>query len=83
MFTAEQFNADTWAAMPTPIRSVWTRWLARLWNQRQLTRFLNTEVKGASESRLAGTLFCGGVNDAREIEGNAKLQEAYEMGKNV
>ena len=35
------------------------------------------------ESRLAGTLFCGGVNDAREIEGNAKLQEAYEMGKNV
>ena len=47
MFTAEQFNADTWAAMPTPIRSVWTRWLARLWNQRQLTRFLNTEVKGA------------------------------------
>ena len=47
MFTAEQFNADTWAAMPTPIRSVWTRWLARLWNQRQLTRFLNTEAKGA------------------------------------
>lgn len=35
------------------------------------------------ESHLAGTLFCGGVNDAREIEGNAKLQEAYEMGKNV
>ena len=35
------------------------------------------------ESRLVGTLFCGGVNDAREIEGNAKLQEAYEMGKNV
>jgi multimeric flavodoxin WrbA len=35
------------------------------------------------KSRLAGTLFCGGVNDAREIEGNAKLQEAYELGKNV
>ena len=33
--------------------------------------------------RLAGTLFCGGVNDAREIEGNARLQEAYEMGKNI
>ena len=35
------------------------------------------------KSRLAGTLFCGGVNDPREIEGNAKLQEAFEMGKGV
>ena len=35
------------------------------------------------KSRLAGTLFCGGVNDAREIEGNARLQEAHEMGKNI
>ena len=35
------------------------------------------------KSRLAGTLFCGGVNDAREIEGNPKLQEAYELGKRV
>ena len=35
------------------------------------------------KSRLAGTLFCGGVNDAREIEGNPKLQEAYELGKHV
>ncbi len=35
------------------------------------------------ESRLAGTVFCGGVNDAREIEGNAKLQEAFELGKNI
>ena len=35
------------------------------------------------KSRLAGTLFCGGVNDAREIEGNSKLQEAFEMGKGV
>ncbi len=33
------------------------------------------------ESRLAGTLFCGGVNDPRDIEGNAKLKAAYEMGK--
>jgi len=32
-------------------------------------------------SRLAGTLFCGGVNDAREITGNPKLQAAFEMGK--
>ena len=37
-------------------------------------------VEGA---KSAGTLFCGGVNDAREIEGNAKLQDAYELGKNV
>ncbi len=35
------------------------------------------------KSRLAGTLFCGGVNDPRDIEGNAKLQTAYEMGKNA
>ena len=35
------------------------------------------------KSRLAGTLFCGGVNDAREIEGNPKLQEAFEMGKRI
>lgn len=35
------------------------------------------------KSRLVGTLFCGGVGDPREIEGNAKLQEAYEMGKQV
>ena len=35
------------------------------------------------KSHLAGTLFCGGVNDAREIDGNAKLQEAYELGKDV
>ena len=35
------------------------------------------------KSRLAGTLFCGGVNDPNEIEGNNKLQDAFEMGKNV
>ena len=35
------------------------------------------------KSRLAGTLFCGGVNNPREIEGNAKLQEAYELGKSI
>ena len=33
------------------------------------------------KSRLAGTLFCGGVNDPREIEGNPKLQEAFDLGK--
>ena len=35
------------------------------------------------KSRLAGTIFCGGVNEPREIDGNAKLQEAFEMGKRV
>ncbi len=35
------------------------------------------------KSRLAGTLFCGGVNDAREIEGHQKLQAAYDMGKGI
>ena len=35
------------------------------------------------KSRLAGTLFCGGVNNAREIEGNPKLREAYELGNRV
>ena len=35
------------------------------------------------ESRLAGTVFCGGVNEPHAIEGNPKLQEAFELGKNV
>jgi len=28
-------------------------------------------------------LFCGGVNEPREIEGNPKLQEAYLLGKSI
>lgn len=35
------------------------------------------------KSRLAGTLFCGGVDAPRTIVGNEKLQEAYRMGLNV
>ncbi|MBQ4433524.1 MAG: flavodoxin family protein, partial [Bacteroidales bacterium] len=35
------------------------------------------------KSRLAGTLFCGGVTMPCDINGNSKLQEAYEMGKRV
>ena len=35
------------------------------------------------KSRLAGTLFCGGVNAPRDIAGNGKLQEAYDLGKNI
>lgn len=33
--------------------------------------------------RLAGTLFCGGVDAPHTIEGNEKLQIAYEMGLHV
>lgn len=32
---------------------------------------------------LAGTVFCGGVNDAGEIEGNEALKKAFEMGKSI
>ncbi len=35
------------------------------------------------KSRLAGTIFCGGVNEPKAIEGHAKLQEAFEMGKSI
>lgn len=34
------------------------------------------------KAELKGTVFCGGVNDPGDIGGNAKLNEAYEMGKN-
>ena len=32
---------------------------------------------------LKGHLFCGGVDAPKTIEGNTKLQQAYEMGKKV
>ena len=32
---------------------------------------------------LRGSVFCGGVGDAGEINGNEKLKEAFEMGKNI
>ena len=35
------------------------------------------------KSRLAATLFCGGVDEARAITGNAKLKEAYKLGEQV
>ena len=35
------------------------------------------------KASLKGHLFCGGVTDARDIEGNASLMQAYEMGKGV
>ena len=33
------------------------------------------------KAHLAGYVFCGGVNDVGDIEGNQKLDEAYQMGK--
>ena len=35
------------------------------------------------KSRLAGHLYCGGVNDPRDIEGNAKLQAAHDLGNSI
>lgn len=35
------------------------------------------------KAKLKGSVFCGGVNAPGDIAGNAKLQEAFEMGKNV
>lgn len=35
------------------------------------------------KAKLVATLFCGGVTDTGEIEGNAKLKDAYEMGYQI
>ena len=35
------------------------------------------------KSRLAASLFCGGVPMPHSIDGNSKLQESYELGKRV
>lgn len=35
------------------------------------------------KARLAGYVFCGGVNAVGDIEGNKKLREAYMLGKTV
>ena len=35
------------------------------------------------KASLKGHVFGGGVDKPRDIEGNGKLQEAYEMGKNI
>ena len=34
-------------------------------------------------AELKGTLFCGGMNNPTDIDGNNKLNDAYEMGKNI
>lgn len=35
------------------------------------------------ESRLAGKLFCGGVEAPKDILGNPKLQESFELGRGI
>ena len=35
------------------------------------------------KSSLKGHIFCGGVSNPKEIEGNIKLREAFELGKSV
>lgn len=35
------------------------------------------------KSKLAGSVFAGGVNGTGEIEGHAALREAYEMGMSI
>ena len=35
------------------------------------------------KAALKGHLFCGGVNDPREISGSAKLEEAFGLGESV
>lgn len=35
------------------------------------------------KAELVGTLFCGGVTDIGDINGNSKLEEAFAMGKNI
>ena len=45
-------------------------------------RYLRRNLLDVPEMHHQRHLFCGGVNDPKEITGNAKLQEAYEMGMN-
>lgn len=35
------------------------------------------------KAHLAGYVFCGGVNDVGDIEGNINLEKAYQMGKSI
>lgn len=35
------------------------------------------------KATIKGHVFCGGVDSPNEIQGNSKLKEAFEMGKNI
>ena len=53
------------------------------WNSSRSGKGNKINIDCYPKSRLAGTLFCGGVPMPHSIDGNSKLQEAYELGKNV
>ena len=40
-------------------------------------------VKCMKGSRFAGSVFVGGIEEERAIEGNKGLEEAFELGKNI
>ena len=44
---------------------------------------LNGWIACFENTRLAGTVFAGGVNDMGEIAGHPAIQTAYNMGKQV
>ena len=44
---------------------------------------LNGWIDCFEKAELAGHLFCGGVTISGEINGNPKIQEAYDMGASI
>ncbi len=56
-------------------------------NETNTSKNIMEALQGWIESfegvNFAGMVFCDGVNEPLEIEGNSKLKEAYEMGKSV
>ena len=59
------------------------RVILRPWQESDAETGLDGWLACYPKSRLAGTIFCGGVSEAKAIECNVKLQEAYELGKHV
>lgn len=52
------------------------------WVPKRAESGLTGWIDSYPKCELKGILFCGGVDAPRTIEGNTKLQKAYEMGKN-
>ena len=44
---------------------------------------ISTSLRRGSNSDMLADKFVEGAKAAGEIEGNAKLQDAFEMGKNI
>ena len=44
---------------------------------------ISTSLRHGSNSDMLADKFVEGVNEPKAIEGNAKLQEAFELGKSV